>query len=72
MSGGSRHQGCIFSSHRSEDSTRCGNIGGLSSFQNVTVITDRDFDYDELAPAVLSGISSPRKNPPIILRLHNK
>ena len=63
MSGGNRHQVRIYSSHRSEDSTRCGNTGGIGSFSKRNR-HNKDFDYDKLASAVLSGLSSPRKKLP--------
>ena len=63
VSGGNRHQVRIYHCHRSEDSTRCGNIGGIGSFSKRNR-HNRDFDYDKLTSAVPSGISSPRKKLP--------
>ena len=48
------------SSHRSEDSTRRRDVGGIDSFSKPNC-KNRYFDYDKLASAVLSGIPSPRK-----------
>ena len=64
VSGGNRHQVRIYSSCRSEDSTRCGNIGGIGSFSKRNRYNRDFFDYDKLASAVLSGISSPQKKLP--------
>ena len=55
-------QARIYYSHRFEDSTRCGDIGGIGSFSKLNR-RNRYIDYDKLASAVLSGISSQKKLP---------
>ena len=60
VSGGNHRQVRIYSSYRPEDSTRCGNIGGIVFFSKRNRY-NRDFDHDNLASAVLGGISSPQK-----------
>ena len=55
MPGCDRRQTRIYSSHHSEDSTRCGDIGGIGSFSKRNR-QNRYFDYDTLASTALSGI----------------